>query len=64
MNVETWFWLAGLVIQAVIFGSIFRKARYSGWLGLLMVGPLVNLVTLVWFSSAYLAAGDGIHRPG
>ena len=49
---DTWFWLASLVIQAVIFGSIFRKAGYSGWLGLLMVVPLVNLVMLFWFSSA------------
>jgi integral membrane sensor domain MASE1 len=49
--VETWFWVAGLIIQAIIFGTIFRKAGYSGWLGLLMVVPLVNLVTLLWFAA-------------
>jgi integral membrane sensor domain MASE1 len=48
----TWFWLAAWVIQAIIFGSIFRKAGYSAWLGLLMVVPCVNLATLLWFSSA------------
>jgi len=47
-----WFWLAVWVIQAVCFGSIFRKAGYSIWLGLLMLVPLVDLVMLVWFSSA------------
>src|SRR5262249_23117786 len=51
-DVETWFWIAGLVIQASIFGAIFRKAGYSGWLGLLMAVPLVNLVTLLWFATA------------
>jgi hypothetical protein len=50
--VETWFWVAGLVIQAIIFGTIFRKAGFSGWLGLLMVVPLVNLATLLWFATA------------
>jgi hypothetical protein len=50
--VETWFWVAGLAIQAAIFGTIFRKAGYSGWLGLLMVVPLVNLATLLWFATA------------
>jgi hypothetical protein len=50
--VDTWFWILGSVIQALIFGSIFRKAGYTGWLGLLMVVPIVNLVTLFWFASA------------
>ena len=48
---ETGFWIAGLVIQAIIFGTIFRKAGYSGWLGLLMVIPPVNLMTLLWFAT-------------
>ena len=48
---ETWYWVAGLVVQAMIFGAIFRKAGYSGWLGLLMAIPLVNLVTLLWFAT-------------
>jgi hypothetical protein len=50
--VETWLWLAGLVIQAIIFGTIFRKAGYSGWLGLLMAVPLVNLAALLWFATS------------
>ncbi len=48
---DTWFFLASLVVQAIIFGAIFRKAGYSGWLGLLMLVPLVNLVLLVWFAT-------------
>jgi hypothetical protein len=41
----------GLLLQACIFGVIFRKAGYSGWLGLLMVVPLVNLAVLLWFAT-------------
>lgn len=52
MSAERWLVLAGLLIQAAIFGAIFRKAGYSGWLGLLMAVPLVNLVTLLWFATA------------
>ena len=52
MSAEGWLSLAGLLIQAAIFGTIFRKAGYSGWLGLLMVVPLVNLATLLWFATA------------
>ena len=62
---DTWFFIVIAVIQAVIFGAIFRKAGYSGWLGLLMVLPLVNLVTLVWFATTtwplemgYVSQGD------
>lgn len=28
--------------------KIFRKAGYSGWLCLLMLVPVVNLVTIIW----------------
>ncbi|HMP17524.1 MAG TPA: hypothetical protein PKD72_10905 [Gemmatales bacterium] len=41
-----------LLVQAIIFMVIFQKAGYSGWLGLLMVMPLVNLAILAWFASA------------
>jgi hypothetical protein len=53
MSAEGWLSLAGLFIQAAIFGAIFRKAGYSGWLGLLMAVPGVNLVTLLWFATAH-----------
>jgi hypothetical protein len=52
LAVDTWFWVASLFIQAAIFGTIFRKAGYSGWLGLLMVVPVVNLVALLWFATS------------
>jgi hypothetical protein len=48
-----WLSLAGWLIQAIIFGAIFRKAGYSPWLGLLMAVPLVNLITLIWFATAH-----------
>jgi hypothetical protein len=53
MNAEGWVSLVVLLIQAAIFGAIFRKAGYSGWLGLLMAVPLVNLITLLWFATAH-----------
>jgi hypothetical protein len=53
MSAEGWLSLVGLLIQAAIFGAIFRKAGYSGWLGLLMAVPGVNLITLLWFATAH-----------
>src|SRR4051794_5692088 len=53
MTTEGWLALVGLLLQAAIFGVIFRKAGYSGWLGLLMLVPVVNLITLVWFAMAH-----------
>jgi hypothetical protein len=53
MSTEGWLSLIGLLIQAAIFGAIFRKAGYSGWLGLLMAIPLVNFFTLIWFATAH-----------
>lgn len=48
---ETAIWIGITLLQALIFGSIFRKAGYSGWMGLLMAVPLVNLATLLWFAT-------------
>ena len=48
---DTWFFVISLVVQAAIFGAIFRKAGFSGWLGLLMVVPPVNLGVLLWFAT-------------
>ena len=48
-----------LVILAVVlavvlypWSKIFRKAGYTGWLCLLIIIPLVNLLTLWWFALA------------
>ena len=41
----------GVALTAFIFGSIFRKAGYSGWLALLIFIPLVNIGTLLWFAT-------------
>lgn len=34
------------------WGKIFRKAGYSGWMGLLFIIPLVNLGVFIWFAFA------------
>ncbi|MEA2708853.1 MAG: hypothetical protein QOF78_1454 [Phycisphaerales bacterium] len=36
----------GIAIAVAIWGTIFKKAGYSFWMGLLMIIPLVNLI---WF---------------
>ena len=47
-----WFgghWLTMLLVAVVIvlpFWKIFAKAGYSGWFGLLMIVPVVNLIAL------------------
>ncbi len=38
------------LLPVVVFGEIFRKAGYSGWLGLLMLIPVVNVVWLLIFA--------------
>jgi hypothetical protein len=53
MSTEGWLIVCGLLVQGAIFGAIFRKAGYSGWLGLLMAVPLVNFATLLWFATAH-----------
>lgn len=40
-----------LVITALSFWLIYRKAGYSGLLGLLMLIPGVNLAMMLWFAS-------------
>jgi hypothetical protein len=39
-----------LVLIVPAWWAIFRKAGYSGWLGLLMLVPLVNLGLFLWFA--------------
>lgn len=42
-------WLMMLLIAALIvwpFWRIFAKAGFSGWLSLLMLVPMINLITL------------------
>ncbi len=40
-----------LLVWVVLFAIIFRKAGYSGWLGLLMVVPVVNFIMLLFFAT-------------
>lgn len=50
-----WHLIILAVVLAVVlypWSKIFRKAGYTGWLCLLIIIPLVNLVTLWWFALA------------
>ena len=38
--------LLGAVVIVLPFWKIFAKAWFSGWLGLLMIVPMVNLIAL------------------
>ena len=53
MNDMAWWfgahWLTMLLVAVVVvlpFWKIFAKAGFSGWLGLLMIVPMVNLIAL------------------
>jgi hypothetical protein len=63
MGPEGWISLLALLVQAVLFGAIFRKAGYSPFLGILMAIPLINLITLIWFATAHWPLEDWAARP-
>jgi uncharacterized membrane protein YhaH (DUF805 family) len=44
--------LAIFVFMLFCYGKIFSKAGYSGWLALLMLVPIVNIVLFIWFAFA------------
>jgi len=44
--------LVVMVALVVVFGMIFSKAGFSGWLGLLMLIPLVNLCAALFLAFA------------
>jgi uncharacterized membrane protein YhaH (DUF805 family) len=44
--------LAIFVFMLFCYAKIFSKAGYSGWLSLLMIVPLVNLILFIWFAFA------------
>jgi uncharacterized membrane protein YjdF len=41
-----------LLIALLLWGTIYKKAGYSRAIGLLMLIPLVNVITLIWFAVA------------
>ena len=41
-----------LVLMLWIWGRIFHKAGYSGWLALLFLVPLANVFVIIWFAFA------------
>jgi uncharacterized protein (DUF983 family) len=45
------FFVALIILVAVaIWGTIFKKAGYSFWLGLLMLVPIANLIWILIFA--------------
>ena len=44
--------VAVMAVAAVILGRIFSKAGYSGWLGLTMLVPILNVIVVCWFAFA------------
>ncbi len=40
------------LFMPLVWGKIFSKAGYSGWLGLLMLIPVISLIALCWFALA------------
>lgn len=44
--------LVFLVFFLWVYGRILHKAGYSGWLALLTLIPLVNIIFIVWFAFA------------
>jgi len=43
-------WLIMAVVIILPFWFIFSKTGYSGWLSLLMVVPIINIVTLYFLA--------------
>ncbi len=43
-------WLIMAVVIILPFWFIFSKAGYSGWLSLLIVVPIINIVTLYFLA--------------
>ena len=44
------FWLAFAVLWFVAWVQIFNKAGYTGWLTLLFLIPVVNIILFLWFA--------------
>lgn len=38
------------VFTVVVFGNIFSKAGFSRWFSILLGIPIVNMITILWFS--------------
>ena len=53
MTINIWVYIVGSLLATIVYGAIFRKAGYSGWLGLLMPIPVLNVCVLLWFASAH-----------
>jgi len=51
-----------VAIALLLWGTIFKKAGYPRPLGLLMLIPLVNLITLIWFAVARWPLEEEVER--
>ena len=57
--------IAFLALFLKVWWNIFKKAGYSGWLGILMIVPLVNLILLLVlaFATWPIHKGQGPSQP-
>ncbi len=44
------FYIAVAVVVFIAWAQIFSKAGHSGWLCLLLIIPLVNIILFFWFA--------------
>ncbi len=47
-NIVTLLLLAAYIVAVGV--QVFRKAGYPGWMGVLMIVPVVNLIAITWFA--------------
>ena len=51
MHFIAWiFSLAVLAFFLFAWAQIFKKAGYSGWMCLLLIIPIINLIAFLWFA--------------
>lgn len=55
---QPFFGLIGAIVLLWGWASIFSKAGYSGWLTLLWLVPIANIVLFIWF--AFFAKWRGV----
>jgi hypothetical protein len=45
-------WLVVIAFCIFLYWKIFSKAGYSGFLSLLLLVPIANLIVIIWFAFA------------
>jgi hypothetical protein len=50
------------IVWLVAWAQIFSKAGYSGWLSLLFLVPIVNIILFLWFAFSTWPVGTRASR--